>query len=159
MPLYGELLVAAAILIGLLGIVIPILPGTLLVGGAILVWAVIVGGWAWAVFAVAAVVLAVGEVVKYFLAGRTLRSGGIPNITIIVGGLVGIVGFFVVPVIGLFLGFIVGAAATELVRTRDGRAAWRGTVAAIKAAAITMGIELLAALIATGIWTSGAFAW
>ena len=103
----------------------------------------------WTMVAVAAVVLAIGEVVKYFLAGRTLRSGGIPNITIIVGGLVGIVGFFVVPVIGLFLGFIVGAAATELVRTRDGRAAWRGTVAAIKAAAITMGIELLAALIAT----------
>uniref|UniRef100_UPI003D8CD5F7 DUF456 domain-containing protein n=1 Tax=Gordonia sp. B7-2 TaxID=3420932 RepID=UPI003D8CD5F7 len=159
MPLYGELIVAAVILVGLVGIVIPVLPGTLLVGGAILVWAIIVGGAAWAVFAIVAVVLAVGEVVKYFLAGRTLKSGGIPNITVIVGGLAAIVGFFVIPLVGLFVGFIVGAAATELIRTRDGAAAWRGTIAAIKAAVVTIGIELVAALIATGIWTAGAFTW
>ncbi|ASR04825.1 DUF456 domain-containing protein [Gordonia rubripertincta] len=159
MPLWGELLVAAVIFVGLIGIVVPILPGTLLIAGALLVWAIVVGGWAWSVFAAAMLALVVGEVIKYLVAGKSLRTDGIPNRTVVVGGLVGIVGFFVVPVIGLLLGFVVGAVAAELVRTQSLELAWRGAVAALKAAAKTIGIELLFALVATSIWTGGAFVW
>ena len=158
MPLYGELIVGLVIAIGLLGIVIPVLPGTLMIAVALLVWAAVVGGWAWLVFAVAAAVIALGEVVKYFVAGRVLRRHEIPSATVIVGGLVGIVGFFVVPVVGLFLGFILGALASELVRTRTVAGAWRGTRAATTAAVYTIGIELLAALVASGTWLIGAIA-
>ncbi|MCK8615548.1 DUF456 domain-containing protein [Gordonia sp. C13] len=159
MPLWGELLVAAVIFVGLVGIVVPILPGTLLIAGALLVWAIVVGGWAWSVFAAALLVLVVGEVIKYLVAGKSLRTDGIPNRTVVVGGIVGIVGFFVVPVIGLLLGFVVGAVAAELVRTQSLELAWRGAVAALRAAAKTIGIELLFALVATSIWTGGAFVW
>ncbi|MHC3002597.1 DUF456 domain-containing protein [Gordonia sp. GN26] len=159
MPFWGELLVAAVIFVGLVGIVVPILPGTLLIACALLVWAIVVGGWAWSVFAAALLVLVVGEVIKYLVAGKSLRTDGIPNRTVVVGGIVGIVGFFVVPVIGLLLGFVVGAVAAELVRTQSLELAWRGAVAALKAAAKTIGIELLFALVATGIWTGGAFVW
>jgi len=158
-PLWGELLVAAVIFVGLVGIVVPILPGTLLIASALLVWAIVVGGWAWSVFAAALLALVVGEVIKYLVAGKSLRTDGIPNRTVVVGGLVGIVGFFVVPVIGLLLGFVVGAVAAELVRTQSLELAWRGAVAALKAAAKTIGIELLFALVATSIWTGGAFVW
>ncbi|WP_439030017.1 DUF456 domain-containing protein [Gordonia terrae] len=159
MPIWGELLVAAVVMIGLVGIVVPILPGTLLIVGALFVWALLVGGWAWSVFALAMLVIAAGEVIKYLVAGRSLRSDAIPNRTIMVGGLVGIVGFFVVPVVGLLVGFIVGALIAELIRTRSTDRAWRGALAALKAAAKTIGIELLFALIATGIWIGGAFTW
>lgn len=159
MPFWGELLVAAVVLVGLIGIVVPVLPGMLLIAVALFVWALVVGGWAWSVFAVALLALAVGEVVKYLVAGRSLRSDGIPNRTVMVGGLVGIVGFFVVPVIGLLLGFVVGALAAELVRTQSAGQAWRGAVAALRAAVKTIGIELLFALVATAIWIGGAFAW
>ncbi|SDU81158.1 DUF456 domain-containing protein [Gordonia westfalica] len=159
MPLWGELLVAAVIVVGLIGIVVPILPGTLLIASALFVWALVVGGWAWSVFAAAVLALVVGEVIKYLVAGKSLRTDGIPNRTVVIGGLVGIVGFFVVPVIGLLLGFVVGAVLSELVRTRSLEQAWRGALAALKAAAKTIGIELLFALVATSIWTGGAFAW
>ena len=76
MPFWGELLVAAVILVGLVGIVVPILPGTLLIVGALFVWALVVGGWAWSVFALALVVIGVGEVLKYLIAGRSLRAPG-----------------------------------------------------------------------------------
>ncbi|MYR08350.1 DUF456 family protein [Gordonia sp. SID5947] len=159
MSLGGELLVGAVILVGLLGIVFPVLPGSLLVLGAIGVWAAIAGGWAWAIFGAAAAVIVLGEFVKYFVAGRSLRSAGIPNITIATGGVLGIVGFFVIPVIGLFIGFVVGAMLAELIRTRSVGAAWRGTVSSSKAALITMGIELFAALLGTAIWLVGAGIW
>ncbi len=155
----GELLVGAVILIGLLGIVFPVLPGSLLILAAIAVWAVVVGGWGWAILAAAALVIAIGEVAKWLIAGRSLRSAGIPNRTIAVGAVLGIVGFFVIPVIGLFIGFVLGAFGSELVRTRDGGAAWRGMLSASRAAVITIGIELFAALIATAIWLVGAGTW
>ncbi|MEO9328016.1 DUF456 domain-containing protein [Gordonia aurantiaca] len=159
MPFWGELLVAAVVLVGLIGIVVPVLPGTLLIAVALFGWALAVGGWAWSVFAAASFALAVGEVVKYLVAGRSLRSDGIPNRTVVAGGLVGIIGFFVVPVLGLLLGFVVGAMASELVRTQSLDRAWRGAVAALRAAVKTVGIELLFALVATAIWIGGAFAW
>lgn len=156
MSVYGELIVATVIAVGLSGIVIPVLPGTLLIGAAVLVWALVVGGSAWAVFAAAAGVLAVGEVIKYLLAGRSLRAHGIPSVTVAAGGIVGIIGFFVVPVIGLLLGFVAGAGVSELVRTRSAPAARQGTIAAVRAAAVTMGVELSAGLLAAGLWAAGA---
>lgn len=158
MPLWGELIVGLVISVGLLGIVIPVLPGGLIVGSSILVWAAIVGGGAWLVFGIAAALIVIGDVVKYLVAGKHLKSSGVPNITILVGGIVGIVGFFVVPVIGLFIGFMVGAYVAEFVRTRDASIAWAGAIAAAKAALITMGIELFAALLAAGVWLGGVIA-
>ncbi|MFD6463958.1 DUF456 family protein, partial [Streptomyces roseolus] len=58
MSAWGEAAVGLAILIGLLGIIVPILPGVILIFGAILVWAIMTGGaTAWTVFAVATVFL------------------------------------------------------------------------------------------------------
>lgn len=152
MPLWGELLVGLVIVIGLIGIVIPIIPGSLLIFGAIAVWAIVVGGSAWWVLAAVAAIMVGGEAVKYLVGGRVLRSDGIPGRTIIVGVFAGIVGFFVIPVIGLFIGFIVGALVSELVRTQQLEKAWRGAVSAAKAAAYTIGIDLLFGLIVTSIW-------
>jgi uncharacterized protein YqgC (DUF456 family) len=157
MPFWGELVIGLVIAIGLLGIVFPVLPGGIIVGLAIGVWAFVVGGWAWAFFAAAAIVIAAAEVIKYYVAGRTLKSAGVPNVTVVVGGIVGIVGFFVVPVVGLILGFILGAMVSELVRGWSFEQAWRGAVAAMKAAGASMLVELSGALIATTIWLVGAF--
>lgn len=156
MSVGGEILVGAVILVGLLGIVFPVLPGGIIIAIAIGVWAGFVGGWAWLVFGIAAAIVLLGEVIKYLVAGRSLKSAGIPNITIAVGGVLGIIGFFVVPVLGLFLGFILGAYLAELVRNRHPGPAWRGALAACKAAIITIGIELFAGLLAAGTWLVGA---
>jgi uncharacterized protein YqgC (DUF456 family) len=56
-----ELLVGLAILVGLVGIVVPVLPGSILILGAVLVWALEVStGTGWAVFAVATTLLVIG---------------------------------------------------------------------------------------------------
>jgi uncharacterized protein YqgC (DUF456 family) len=150
-----EVLVALAIAVGVVGVVVPVLPGSLLVLGAILVWAWNVGGGtAWAVFAVAAVFLALGAVVKYVVPGRRLKEGGIPGSTLVLGSLLGIVGFFVVPVVGLPIGFVLGVYLAEL--NRVGReAAWPATKHALKAVGLSMLIELVATLLAAATWAVG----
>src|SRR6185436_18875082 len=105
----AEVLVALAIAVGIVGVVIPILPGTLLVLAAILVWAWDIGTTtSWSVFAVAAVLLGLGAIVKYVVPGRRLKEGGVPGSTLVLGGLLGVVGFFVIPVVGLLVGFVLG---------------------------------------------------
>jgi uncharacterized protein YqgC (DUF456 family) len=153
-----EVLVALAIAVGLVGILVPILPGSILVLGAVLAWAWYVGGaTAWAVFAVAAVVLLAGSVVKYLVPNRHLKDAGIPASTQWVGAGVGIVGFFVVPVIGLFIGFVLGVYLAEYRRVGSA-AAWPSTKHALRAVGLSILIELAAALVATFVWVAGVIA-
>ena len=150
-----EVAVAVAILVGLVGIVVPVLPGSLLVLGAILVWAVDRGGAAaWTVLGVAAALIAAGTVVKYAVPGRRLRSSGVPTSTLVPGALGGLVGFFVVPVLGLVLGFVAGVYAAERRRLGSG-GAWPSTKAALRAVGLSIAIELLAAVLATAAWVVG----
>ena len=59
-----EILVAVLIAVGVAGIIIPVLPGTVLVLAAILVWALEVGtSVAWLVFAFATTFLVLGTIV------------------------------------------------------------------------------------------------
>jgi uncharacterized protein YqgC (DUF456 family) len=151
-----ELLVGLAVLVGLVGIVVPILPGTLLVLGAVLVWALEDGsGLAWSVFALATILLAAGQVVKYAVPGRRLKANGVPNRTLLLGTVLGAVGFFVVPVVGLFIGFVLGVYLAEVQRVgRD--AAWPSTKHALNAVVHSVLIELVAGVLAAATWVTGA---
>ena len=152
-----EVLVALAIAIGLAGILVPVLPGSILVLAAMLAWAVSIGSAAgWVVFGVAAAILVIGGVVKYLVPNRRMKVAGVPSSTQWIGAAVGIVGFFVVPVVGLFIGFVVGVYAAE--RRRVGREAWPSTVAALKAVGVSILIELAAGVAATFVWIAGVVA-
>ena len=151
----AEVLVALAIAVGLVGVIVPILPGSLLVLGAILVWALDVGSTtAWIVFAAATTFIALGGVVKYVVPGRRLRENDIPGSTLMVGGVLGIVGFFVIPVIGLLIGFVLGVYLAELRRVGS-EAAWPATKHALRAVGLSILIELVASLCAAATWALG----
>jgi uncharacterized protein YqgC (DUF456 family) len=150
-----EVLVAIAVAVGLVGVVVPVVPGALLVWAAILVWGIGVGTAAgWAVVATATVLIAGGQIVKYTIPSKRLQASGIPRRSLVLGGLVGIVGFFVIPVVGLLIGFVVGVYASELQRV-GARAAWPSTKAALRAVGVSMLVELASALLATAVWIVG----
>lgn len=153
-----EVLVALAIAVGIAGIIVPVLPGTVLVMGAILVWAIQVGTTTgWVVFAVAAVLLAGGSVVKFLVPGRRLKASGVPTRTLLVGALLAFIGFFVIPVIGMFIGFVLGVYVAERARVGGARA-WPSTVGALKAVGVSILIELVAAFLAAVTWVAGVVA-
>lgn len=158
MSVGGEVLVGLAVVVGLVGIVVPILPGTILVFAAIAVWAFVTGGSvAWTTFAVATFLLVTSGVVKYTWPGKRMKDAGIPTRSLMIGGVVGIVGFFVVPIIGLFIGFVLGTYVAELPRNKSHSAAWKSTVHATKAAGLSILVELLGALLASGVWLAAVF--
>ena len=150
-----EVLVALAIAVGLVGVIVPILPGSILVLGAVLVWAWDDGSaTAWIVFAVATTFIALGGIVKYVVPGRRLKENDIPGSTLLAGGLLGIVGFFVIPVIGLLIGFVLGVYLAELRRVGSD-AAWPATKHALRAVGLSILIELVASVCAAATWALG----
>jgi hypothetical protein len=146
------LLAGLVVAVGLVGVVVPVLPGLLLVVAGIALWAVprhdAVG---WTVLGVAIAVVALGTVAKYVLPGARMRAAGVPGRTLLAGGVLGIVGFFVVPVVGLVLGFVLGVYLAELARLGRG-GAWPSTRTALGAVGCSLLIELAAGLVATAVW-------
>jgi len=148
----GEVFVGLALLIAVVGVLLPLLPGPLLAGAAVWVWALVErDGLGWVVAGVVTAILASAQVVKYLVPGRNLSREGVPGSTLLVGGLLGIVGFFVVPVIGLPLGFVLGIYAAQRSRL-DHDAALRSTKAALRAVGLSILIELAAVLLTFAIW-------
>lgn len=151
------MVVALAIAVGLAGIVVPILPGgSLLVAAAVLGWAIWLGDTVgWVVFGITALLLATGIVVKYAVPGKRLKELGVPVSTQVIGALAAIVGFFVIPVVGLVIGFVVGVFLAELRRRRDAGGAWSATKHALRAVGLAILIELAAGILATLTWVVG----
>ena len=152
MSAWGELIVALVILVGCIGVVIPALPGVLLIFGAIGVWAFVEGTTAaWVAFGIASLLLVISGVIKYTWPGKNLKNAGVATRSIVIGTVLGIVGFFVIPVLGLPLGFLLGCFLSELQRTNGGDA-WKATIHALKAVGLSMLVELVGALLAAGVW-------
>lgn len=149
-------LVGLAILIGIVGTIVPILPGALLVAGAIVVWAALTGGTtAWLIAAGAVLIIAAGQLLKYLIPGKQLKASGVPNWVLFVGAAVGIVGFFVVPIIGLILGFILGVFLAEAARLKTFTDAWPTTWQAMKSAGWSVLIEFGSTVLAASVWAGG----
>jgi uncharacterized protein YqgC (DUF456 family) len=153
-----DMLFLLGVAIGLVGIVVPAVPGTLLILAVVIGWATVVNEpRGWAVLGFVALVLALGTVVKYALPGRHLRNAGIPTTSVLLGAVLGIVGFFVIPVVGLPVGFIAGIYLAE--HRRVGHTLARGTtVTALKAVGLSLLIELTAGLFAAAALFVGALA-
>lgn len=155
----AELLTVVAgllIAVGIVGIVVPVLPGLVLVVAGVAVWAVPRGdALGWTVLAVVVGIVLIGSVAKYLLPGRRLRDSGVPGRTIALGGVLGIVGFFVIPVVGLVVGFVLGVYLAELARLRDRAQAWPSTRGALAAVGWSILIELAAGLLAAAVWVTG----
>lgn len=153
----ATILAGIVILVGLVGIALPILPGLILVLASVAGWALVVSdpiGW-W-VLGVCAGLAVLGWVLQYLVPGSRMRRAGVPDRTVVVGLLAGIVGFFVVPVVGLPLGFVAGVYLVEAARVGPGRA-WPSTVAASKAALVSYGIEFLTGVLLAATWAVGAW--
>ncbi len=152
----GTLTLVAGIMIlaGLVGVVVPVLPALPLVWGGVLVWALGRQDAAgWGTLLIATVIAAVGAVVKYLLPGRRLRASGVPFGSMLAGGALGVAGFFVVPVVGAVLGFVLGVYLAERARL-GGPAAWPSTRSALAAVGWSMAIELLAGLLVAATWVA-----
>ena len=146
------MLAGIGILIGLVGVVVVVLPGLLIIVGSVLLWALVdqsVVGWV--ALSLAVVIAGVATVLKYLHPGRRLKELGIPSSQLVLALAVGIVGFFVIPLVGAFIGFLAAIYLTERVK-RGGSQARESTWATTKAIALSIGIELAGGFLIAAVW-------
>lgn len=151
-----NVIVGLVMLVGLIGIVVPLLPGLLLVWAAVLLWASQVQTSAgWVVLGVATCLAVFGYVLQYVVPGRHMAKAGVTASSTMAGAVLGVVGFFVIPVVGAFLGFALGVYLAERIKLGAHSAAWPSTKAALKAIGLSVGIELLTGLAIAATWVIG----
>ena len=147
----GLLLAVAAI-----GTVYPVLPGSLLAIVTLIAWAWIIGSpEAWTVAVIGSVIAGVGWSASAVLTGRKLRQQQVPKRSIAVAVASAVVGMFLIPVVGLFVGFGAGLLASEYARRRDFRAALDSSVETLKATGLGILVEFGLVCLAASVWMIG----
>ncbi|HEU4349909.1 MAG TPA: DUF456 domain-containing protein [Actinoplanes sp.] len=150
------LVAGVAILVGVLGVLVPMIPGLVLCWLGVLLWALLgdAGNVRWVVLGLATVITLAGMVAKYLWPGKRLKDTGVPTSSLMAGGLLGLIGFFAIPVVGLVLGFVLGIWLAERSRLGPGQA-WPSTRGALAAVGLSMLVEFAAALGVAVVWVFG----
>lgn len=147
MQIIVTVLAALAYCVGLAGIVVPILPGTITIVIATLIWAIVMGSTpGWICFGIVLILGIAGMTANYFITGRSLKKHEVPTWPILIALASGIVGIFVIPFLGLIIGFLLGLYVAESIRQQDWSGGLKTSWVAIKALGIGFAVELVLAL-------------
>ncbi len=147
---------ALLIVVGIVGVVVPVVPGLLLTLAGVLLWALGEGSaTGWVVLGASVVVYLAGVVLQYLVPGRRMRRAGVGTGTLLLAVLLGVVGFFVIPLLGAPIGFVLGIYLVEYGRSLDRHQAWSRTKAALQGVLVSTGIELVAGLVIAATWVTG----
>ncbi|WP_109472964.1 DUF456 domain-containing protein [Ornithinimicrobium cavernae] len=155
-----EWIVAGLMVIGLLGIVIPVLPGLFLIVLGVVLWASeLQATTGWWVLGLTIALYVACLVLEFLVPGKRMRAAGVRTSTLLIGVLVAIPCAIVIPVVGAFIGFPLGIFLVELSR-RGGRGqAWAATKHALKAVGLNILIEFVTAVIVIGLWVAAVVFW
>ncbi len=154
MDTFGIFLVGLAMVIGIIGTIVPFLPGLPIVWAAALVYGGVAGfgtvGWI-------CFVLITGVGISGLVAGvsvpkRHVEGGGAPFSTIVVGAIGAVIGFFVIPVVGLIIGGVAGVFLAEWARTGRGDQAWASTKRALVGFGIGAAVQMGAGVVMMMTW-------
>lgn len=146
------LVVAVVMVIGVVGTVVPFLPGIAIVWAAALVYGLIVGFGPVGIAVMIALSLGViVSIVASVLVPRRMAErhhvAWWSQVAAVAGA---VIGFFVIPVVGVVVGALVGLFGAELATRRDAGLAWQGTMAVAKGFGIGVLIDVA---LATGMIT------
>jgi uncharacterized protein YqgC (DUF456 family) len=150
----GVVAIALVMAAGLVGTILPAVPGLPLIWIGALGYGMIedFGTEGVAAMTVITLFLVAGVASKYVLAHRRARDSGAPRRSIIAGGMLGFVGFFVIPVVGFFIGAALGVLLAERRRAGDWSAAWISTKGVITAFGIGVLLEMAAGVAMIAAW-------
>jgi uncharacterized protein YqgC (DUF456 family) len=147
-------LVGLVIAVGVVGTLLPILPGLWLVWGACLGYGLIDGfsTVGWVAMTLVTILAVVGTAAGLVLPQRFASGAGIAARWQVLAAVLAVVGFFAIPVVGVIVGFVLGIALGAYVESRDAARSWSATVATLRGIAIGTGVQFVAALLMAVVW-------
>jgi uncharacterized protein YqgC (DUF456 family) len=149
-----DVAVGVLMVIGLVGTVLPFVPGLPLIVAAALVW--LLAGRTdpgqWFVFAIVAAVAVGASIASSVIPARRASKAGASGWVLALGAVGLLIGAIVIPVVGALVGWPLGIFVGEWLRTGDGSIAWKTTRETIVGLGISTAIQLVAAVICVGVW-------
>ena len=156
--IFLEVLTLFILLVGLVGLIVPVFPGLTVMWLARLVYAIIQSsrglrtGWEWFAFAIITLLMIGGNIVDNLIIARKMRDQYIPWSSILIAFAAGIVAsLFFTPVIGLAAAPL-GLFLAELRRLKERDAAIASTKAYMIGWGWAFGARFIIGLFITGLW-------
>lgn len=146
--------VGIAMAVAIVGTLLPLVPGLGLAWAAALVYGLVEGFGAVGVTAMVVItaLTAGGMVAGWVVPARVAGNAGADRLSILLGVVGAVVGFFVIPVVGVMVGGVAGVYLGELRRTSDGGDAWQATWATIKGFGVAAIVQFVAAVLVAVTW-------
>lgn len=141
-------------LVGMVGVLVPVLPGLLVVWLAAVLSLLWQGadGAAWLGVGWFTLLFALGTLATVALPARRGRETGVPSGSLAAAVAGAVAGFMLLPVAGFVVGGLVGLYLAERLRLGTGEAARRSTGAVLRAYGLGVLIELLLGFLLIGSW-------
>ncbi|MEX1177970.1 MAG: DUF456 domain-containing protein [Nitriliruptor sp.] len=141
-------------IVGLAGVVLPVLPGVALIGiaGIAATFALGIDAAGWALVVVLGVLTLAGAGASYALPTRRGLKGDAARSSLVLAAALGVVGFFLIPVVGLIVGALAGLFLGEIGRHGDRDRAWASTRSVLRAYGLGVLVEMGAALAIIAVW-------
>jgi uncharacterized protein YqgC (DUF456 family) len=150
-----------AMLIGLFGLIIPILPGLVIIWIAALAYGIFAGfeTLGWIMFAIITVLMILGEIAEHVLMGTLAHKEGAPWWVVLIVLPVAIAGNLVVPLLGGILAGVLALFGIEWLRSKDARKALASTRGLLVGFAWGFVTRFATGLLMIGSWCVWVFAY
>lgn len=150
----AEIVVGTVIAIGVIGTLVPVLPGPLMVWGAAIAYGAVVGldGAGWPALGVITAGFGLCIYLGIAIPRHTIADEGLGWRGQILSAVLAVAGMFVVPVIGAWVGLALGVFLVRYHRTGDVAASRRSTMATVTAIGKATVLQFLTAVVMAGVW-------
>ena len=147
-------LIIAFIILGIIGIIIPLIPGILLIWLAVVtyVWAYGMESIGWASFIIITLIAVVTGTSDLWMSLLGAKTGGASGRSLLFGVIGAIVGSFIVPLIGTLVGYAVGILLGEYQKRGNWNEAVRASVGGLAGWGVATVIQLGGGLLILGIF-------
>lgn len=145
---------ALGVLVGLVGTVVPVLPGLVVVlvatAGTLLLQGT--GPLVWTVVVLLAALTVAGSALSTVLPARRAALSGAPRTSLWYAAVGAVVGFFVIPVLGLVVGGALGLLVAEQQRLGEWGPAWTSSRGVLGAYGLGVLLELVVGVLMGLLW-------
>jgi uncharacterized protein YqgC (DUF456 family) len=155
-----EVLTLTFMLFGLFGLIIPVIPGLVIIWVAALGYGIAsgFGTLGWIMFAIISLLMVAGSVIDNVLMGTQARQSGASWVSIAAALVFGIAGNFVLPVIGGLIAALLALFIAEWIRRKN----WRESLKSVRGMAWGCGwafvIRFIMGIVMIGLWMIWAWA-
>jgi len=153
------IILALVQLVGLVSLVIPILPGQVIIWIANLVYG-FTGGftvWGWVIFAINTILMIVGSLVDNITMGASAKMTGASWLGVGLSLVAGVVGSLLFPPLGGLVAALIVLFVVEIIRLRDFKRAGNSTASMALGCGLAIIIRFAMGLVMIGLWSVWVF--